>query len=93
MAIAYATKNTVHIHIMRNLYDLLFYGIKEALQGLYEEPGNLDNITEQHTKVFEAIRSHDPEAAYKAMKAHITFVIEFFERQNLSKASVSAKNA
>ncbi len=32
MAIAYATKNPVQIHIMKTFYDLLHYGIRENLQ-------------------------------------------------------------
>ncbi len=44
MAIAYATKNIVQIHIMKSLYDLLFYGIQENLQHLYTEPINLEKV-------------------------------------------------
>jgi GntR family transcriptional repressor for pyruvate dehydrogenase complex len=83
MAISYASKNTVQVHIMRNLYDLMFYGIKENLQHLYSEPGNLVKIIRQHKDVFECIRRHDPEAAYEAMKRHITFVLDFFAERSL----------
>jgi GntR family transcriptional repressor for pyruvate dehydrogenase complex len=82
MAISYATKNMVQIHIMKNFYDLMFFGIKENLAGLYAEPGNLDRIIEQHTEIFECIRRHDPEAAYEAMKRHIHFVLNFFRKRN-----------
>ncbi len=82
MAIAFATKNTVQVHIMKTFYDLLHYGIKENLQYLYEDPANLDIIGKQHTEIFQAIKDHDPEAAYAAMKRHISFVLNFFkERQ------------
>jgi GntR family transcriptional regulator, transcriptional repressor for pyruvate dehydrogenase complex len=84
MAISYASKNTVQVLIMKNLYDLMFYGIKENLQHLYSEPGNLVKITQQHTDVFECIRRHDPEAAYEAMKRHITFVLDFFKQKSLA---------
>jgi GntR family transcriptional regulator, transcriptional repressor for pyruvate dehydrogenase complex len=83
MAIAYATKNTVQIHIMKSLYDLLFYGIRENLQHLYTEPINLDKVLEQHTDILNAIRQRDPEAAYATMKRHITFVQDFFKQQNI----------
>jgi GntR family transcriptional repressor for pyruvate dehydrogenase complex len=83
MAIAFATKNTVQVHIMKTFYDLLHYGIQENLHYLYEDPANLDVIGRQHTRIFQAIRDHDPEAAYAAMKQHITFVLDFFrERQS-----------
>ncbi|NLI80466.1 MAG: FadR family transcriptional regulator [Deltaproteobacteria bacterium] len=78
MAIAFATKNTVHIHIMKSLYDLLFFGIKENLELLYLQPRNIERVIQQHTDVFRAIRDHDPDGASDAMKSHITFVLDFF---------------
>lgn len=80
MAIAFSTKNTVHIHIMKSFYDLLFFGIKENLADLYSEPGNLVAVLDQHTAILEAIRDHDPNAAYESMRRHIEFVLDFFER-------------
>lgn len=83
MAIAYATKNVVQIHIMKSLYDLLFYGIQENLQHLYTEPINLDKVLQQHTDILNALRQHDPDEAYAAMKRHITFVQDYFREQNI----------
>lgn len=83
MAIAFATQNGVHIRIMRSLYDMMFYGIRQNLQHLYREPLNLKEIIQQHTQVFEAIRLRDPDAAYEAMKRHITFVMDFFKKQSI----------
>jgi GntR family transcriptional repressor for pyruvate dehydrogenase complex len=83
MAIAYATKNIVQIHIMKSLYDLIFYGIQENLQHLYSEPINLDKILQQHTDILDAIRQRDADEAYAAMKRHITFVQDFFKERNI----------
>lgn len=77
MAIAYATKNLAQVHIMRTFYDLLHFGIRENLHHLYTEPGNLEVIDAQHRAILETIRQHDPEAAFTAMKKHITFVLDF----------------
>ena len=79
MAIAYATNNPLQIFIMKNFYDFLFTGIKVNLEGLYKVPGNIDTILDQHQAIFQAIREHSPEAAYRAMKRHIDFVYDFFE--------------
>ena len=79
MAIAYATNNPLQIFIMKNFYDFLFTGIKVNLEGLYKVPGNIDTILDQHQAIFQAIREHSPEAAYRAMKRHIDFVYNFFE--------------
>jgi len=78
MAIAYATKNIVQIHIMRSLYDLLFYGIKENLQHLYKDPENTGRLVRQHTEILDAVRKRDPDEAHGAMKRHITFVMDSF---------------
>jgi GntR family transcriptional repressor for pyruvate dehydrogenase complex len=83
MAIAYATKNMVQIHIMKSFYDLLFYGIKTNLQYLYTEPVTLEAITRQHNNVLKAIRDRDPDAAYGAMRDHIMFVLDFVHKKVL----------
>lgn len=81
MAIAYATKNPLQVFMMKNFYDFLFTGIKVNLEGLYQIPGNIDIIIEQHKAICQAIRDHDPEASYWAMKRHIDFVYHFFKGQ------------
>ena len=78
MAIAYATKNPVHTYIMKNFHDFLFVGIQENLRMLYEDPKNIEDVLEQHRKVFNAIRRRDPEMAFSAMKMHIRYVMLFF---------------
>jgi GntR family transcriptional repressor for pyruvate dehydrogenase complex len=77
MGICYASKNPIQVQIMRYFYDFLFYGIRKALQQLYQEPGNLDRIIDQHTQIFRAIRERDVGQAEKAMKQHINFVLDF----------------
>jgi len=81
MAIAYATKNQVQVSIMRNFYDLLFYGVKENLFYLYQDVGRIENILEQHGEIADAIRRHDPEKAYSEMKQHIGYVLDFYRQK------------
>lgn len=82
MALAYASKNIVQIHIMKSLYDLIFYGIKESLEQLYTEPSNLDNILQQHNEILNAIRQRNPDEASAAMMRHITFVQDYVKKRN-----------
>jgi GntR family transcriptional repressor for pyruvate dehydrogenase complex len=84
MAIAYATKNMVQIHIMRSFYDLLFYGIKSNLQYLYTEPVTLETIIRQHHDILKAVCDRDPQLAYSAMREHITFVLDFVHEKKVS---------
>jgi len=88
MGIAYATKNTAQIYLMRSFYDLLHFGIKANLKYLWEDPANLPVIQQQHTAIFETIKRHDPEEAYAAMRRHITFVLEYV-RECKPKANVA----
>ena len=82
MAIAYATKNPVHIYIMKNFYDFLFVGIKKNLTHLYEDPDNVHWILEQHTLVLENIIRRDPQGALNAMHRHIQYVQDFFKNRS-----------
>ena len=81
LAISRATKNSLQVYIMKYLYDFLFRNMGENLSRLYQEPGNIEKIHQQHTDVFEAVRRHEPEEAFSAMKRHINFILEFLERQ------------
>jgi len=85
MAIAYATKNMVQIHMMKSFYDLLFYGIKSSLQYLYTEPVTLGTITRQHHTILKAVRDRDPDAAYSAMREHIKFVLDFVSAPGITR--------
>ena len=87
MCLAYATKNPVQIHLMKNLYEFLHFGIEESLKALYRDPKHLETILSQHQAVAEAIRHHDSQGAADAMRKHISFLMEFSNQQlNLRKA-------
>ena len=77
MAISFATKNPLQVYIMKNFYDYLFYSIRENLSQLYEKPGNIEQIVDQHKAITRAIRGHDAEQAFTAMRRHIDFVLAF----------------
>jgi GntR family transcriptional repressor for pyruvate dehydrogenase complex len=77
MGIAYATKNRVHIHMMKRFYDLLYYGIWRSHIFLYQEKPNLETILSQHGKILESIRNHDTQLAFELMRDHINYVMEY----------------
>jgi len=90
MCLAYATKNPVQIHLMKNLYEFLHFGIEESLKALYRDPKHLEKILAQHQAVAEAIRHHDSQGAADAMRDHISFLMEFSsQKMNLRKAGRS----
>ncbi|MBW2635940.1 MAG: FadR family transcriptional regulator [Deltaproteobacteria bacterium] len=77
MAIAYATKNSVHIQIMRDLYDYLWIGIKENQYHLLEGSNKVKETIKQHAKIVDLIKKHDPDLALRAMFSHLSFVLDF----------------
>ena len=82
MNIAYATGNLAQIYLMKNFYELLFYGISKSRFFLYEA-GNLPAIEHQHGEILQAIRDRDAVAAQNTMARHIRYVMDFCEKQNL----------
>lgn len=81
MAVAYATKNPLHIQIMKNFYDYLIHGIMKSLKSLYEEPKNIQVILNQHQSIMDAIMNRNPDKAYKSMQEHIYYVKKFFQKK------------
>jgi len=77
MAIAYATKNLVHIQIMRNVYDYLSIGIKENQYHLLEGSNVMKEIDKQHARIVDLIKKRDHEHAFRAMFSHLQFVLDF----------------
>lgn len=81
MAIAYASKNPLHIQVMRNFYDYLFHGIRESLKFLYEDSKNIEMILRQHKEIVAAIINRDESKAFKSMQKHIDYVKYFFKNR------------
>ncbi|MBW2596046.1 MAG: FadR family transcriptional regulator [Deltaproteobacteria bacterium] len=77
MAIAYATRNALHIQIMRDLYDYLWIGIKENQYHLLEGSNEMKEIIKQHVQIADLIKKRDPEHAFRAMFSHLSFVLDF----------------
>ena len=77
MAIAYATRNSLHIQIMRDLYDYLSIGIKENQYHLLEGSNEMKEIVKQHKQIVALIKKPDPERAFRAMFSHLSFVLDF----------------
>jgi GntR family transcriptional regulator, transcriptional repressor for pyruvate dehydrogenase complex len=82
MAITFATKNPVLIHLMRNFYDFLFIGIKKNLTHMYQRQGEHENVINHHRQVYEMIKKRKPEEAGKLMRQHINYVQEYFRKHN-----------
>ena len=73
-AIAEATHNTLLIKLFKTVSEEFHKANSVARRKLYlHKPENAQKLIDQHSGIFEAIRSHSPEAASRAMLAHLSF--------------------
>lgn len=83
MNIAYASKNPVQIHLMKNIYDVQLHAMEKAYYNLLRSQGIDDLVDNRHEEILRAITSHDSEKARKAMEAHIHMVLEMCREHGL----------
>jgi len=77
MAIAYATKNSLHIQIMRDLYEHLSVSIEEYQYHRIEASTKMSEIVQEHAQITALIKKHDKEHAFQAMFKHLSFALDF----------------
>lgn len=92
MAVTFSTKNPVLIHLTRNFYDFLFVGIKKNLGHMFEAQTAYRDVLGHHRAVFHHIKNREPEKAHDAMRHHILYVQEFFEKRNNIADSIPLKH-
>ncbi len=72
-AVAEATHNGLLIKLFRTVSEEFSRSISAARRQLYLDADNPQKIIDQHTRVYEAIRSHDPARAARSMLEHLTY--------------------
>jgi GntR family transcriptional repressor for pyruvate dehydrogenase complex len=77
MAIAYATRNSLHIQIMRDLYEYLSVSIEEYQCHRMEASTKMAEIVQEHAQIIDLIKKHDGEHAFQAMFRHLSFALDF----------------
>ncbi len=83
MNIAYASKNIVHVHLMKSFYDVLYYGMNLAFPTLIKNT-RLDDMTyDQHIVIFDAIKNRDSLLAARTMESHIRAVLDICRENGL----------
>ncbi len=83
MNIAYASKNIVHIHLMKSFYDVQTYAMTVSYKVKLDGLGINQLIDQQHQQIYESIRDHDPERSVKAMEEHVCLIIKVCEEYGL----------
>jgi GntR family transcriptional regulator, transcriptional repressor for pyruvate dehydrogenase complex len=77
--IAAATHNTVFLHLIDSVYQLINYSIRIHREQIFVARTDQETILVHHQKVFRAIEAGDPQAAESAMKEHLTYVVKEFK--------------
>jgi GntR family transcriptional repressor for pyruvate dehydrogenase complex len=79
--IAGATHNTIYLHLIDNIYNLINYSIKIHHEEVFTGRDDQETILNHHRNIFNAIRDRNPDAAEVAMKEHLAFVVREFKRK------------
>ena len=70
LAVAQATHNTIQIHLMSTIYDLL----KESVAKIFTNHVKTKKLYQQHYRILYAIKKHSPEKARESTLEHLDYV-------------------
>lgn len=92
LSIIEASHNTVMLHMMRAMYELLREGVFYNRQIMFKQRTTRDTLLEQHRAINTAIQERDPVAARAATLAHLDYVERsLFEKERADKNEAIAK--
>jgi len=74
ISIALAAHNTVLSHLTASCYNMLWSTQKMSRTQLFRKKENKQRIAEQHLRIFQAIKSRNPDQASREARRHINFV-------------------
>jgi DNA-binding FadR family transcriptional regulator len=80
-----ATHNTIYLHLMDSIYSLIRYSIKVHREELFADLDGQRTILSQHRLILTTIRNGPPEAAERAMREHLRFVVAEYTRHFFSE--------
>jgi GntR family transcriptional repressor for pyruvate dehydrogenase complex len=70
LAMAQATHNTIQIHLMSTIYELL----RESVAKLFTDKRKMNKLFRQHFGILSAIKNHSPEKARERTLEHLDYV-------------------
>ena len=74
MAIIEASHNTIMLHMLRSMFDLLREGVFYNRNVMFKQRTTRDDLLEQHRAINTALQKRDPAAARVAVTAHLDYV-------------------
>ncbi len=85
LAIAKATHNTIQMHIMSAIYDLL----RASMTKILTDREKVKELMYHHQQIFDAIKSRAPERARKKTLAHLNYVESVVKKSIEEQGSAS----
>lgn len=76
LTIAQATRNAALVQMVEQLWDLRAQSPESALLHAKARTANVKPVVDEHTAILDALRSRKPDAARKAMRAHLSAVMD-----------------
>jgi len=76
LSIIEASHNTVMLHMMRSMYELLREGVFYNRQIMFRQRTTRKMLLDQHRAINAALQTRNPAAARAAVEAHMDFVAE-----------------
>ena len=73
LEIVKATQNQAYNHLATTVYDLLQEEMRIAWGGIFNNSESKTALLEQHKKIIDSIKSHDPKKARRAAREHLEF--------------------
>lgn len=83
MNIAYATKNIVHIQLMKSIYEVQHIVMDHAYAKLLQGMKIDDLVLKQHADIVEAIISRNSALARQTMEAHLGSILDICRENGL----------
>jgi GntR family transcriptional regulator, transcriptional repressor for pyruvate dehydrogenase complex len=74
LTMAQATHNTIQIHMMSTIYDLLMDYMSAIFAGIFTDRDKIKKLFQQHYQIFNAIKNHSPEKARERILKHLDYV-------------------
>ncbi len=74
LAMAQATHNTIQIHMMSTIYDLLMNYMSAIFAGIFRDRDKARKLFQQHYQIFTAIKNRSPEKARERILRHLDYV-------------------
>jgi len=83
--IAAATHNTIFVHLIQNIHQLISYSLKVHREQVFLTHEAQQTIFNHHLRIFKAIQDRDAGGAEAAMSEHLQYVVRVFKKQMLSE--------